>query len=195
MPAPTLLFASQNIKKAEEIRAILGNAFQIRTLGEMGFEQDLDEPFSSFEENARHKASQGFELFKLPCFAEDAGLVVEALNGRPGVLSARYAGDQKDPEANINKVITEMEGMENRRAYFVAVVAFYNGKEFYLFEDRVHGLILPGKKGNGGFGYDPIFQPDGFDRSFAELDPALKNKISHRAGAIREFTAWLASNQ
>lgn len=195
MPTPTLLFASQNKKKAEEIRAILGNAFQIRTLGEMGFEQDLEEPFASFEDNARHKARQGFDLFKLPCFAEDAGLEVEALKGLPGVLSARYAGNQKDPEANIKKVISEMEGMDNRRAFFVAVIAFYDGKEYHLFEDRVHGIILPEKKGKGGFGYDPIFQPDGFDRSFAELDPSIKNRISHRAGAIRDFTAWLASNQ
>lgn len=195
MTSPTLLFASQNKKKAEEIRAILGHNYQIRTLGEMGFEQDLDEPFTVFEANAKHKARQGFELFKLPCFAEDAGLVVEALDGRPGILSARYAGNQKDPVANMDKVLSEMEEMKNRRAYFIAVIAFYDGKEYHLFEGRVHGLILPERKGMGGFGYDPIFQPEGFDRSFAELDSSIKNRISHRAGAIRDFTEWLVSGQ
>lgn len=191
MPPSTLLFASQNRKKAEEIRAILGDAFQIRTLAEMGYEQDLDEPFDTFEANAKHKARQGFELFKLPCFAEDAGLVVEALNGLPGVQSARYAGKNKDPEANMDKVLSEMEGISNRRAYFIAFIAYYDGLEFFLFEGRIHGLILHEKHGNGGFGYDPIFKPDGFERSFAEMDSSIKNRISHRAGALHGFTSWL----
>jgi XTP/dITP diphosphohydrolase len=191
MPPPTLLFASQNRKKAEEIRGILGDAFQIRTLTDMGYEQDLDEPFDTFEANAKHKARQGFELFALPCFAEDAGLVVEALNGRPGVQSARYAGKSKDPEANMDRVLSEMGGIPNRRAFFIAFIAYFDGREFFLFEGRIHGLILPKKYGSGGFGYDPIFQPDGFDRSFAEMDSSIKNKISHRAIALRGFTSWL----
>ena len=187
----TLLFASQNKHKIKEIQSVLEGSYIIKSLQDVGFSGELEEPFDTFTENAKTKAKQGYDIFNLPCFAEDAGLVIEALEGRPGVLSARYAGNNKDPQANIDKVIQEMQGDANRNAYFIAVIAYYSGTGYHLFEGRINGTILDQRAGDGGFGYDPIFMPDGYYQSFGELGDEVKSKISHRSIAARQFISFL----
>jgi XTP/dITP diphosphohydrolase len=190
----TLLFASQNKNKVKEIQSVLEGSYLIKSLQDVGFNGELDEPFNTFAENAKTKAKQGYDIFSLPCFAEDAGLVIEALNGRPGVMSARYAGDVKSPQANIDKVLDEMQGIVNRTAYFIALIAFYTGSQFHLFEGRIYGTILDQRVGSGGFGYDPIFLPEGYNQSFGELSAEVKTRISHRSIAVRQFTSFIKEN-
>ncbi len=188
-----LLFASQNKNKIIEIQAALQGQYLIKSLEDVGFKSELNEPHDTFEENAKAKAKQGYTIFKLPCFAEDAGLVIDSLDGRPGVWSARYAGEAKDPQANMDKVLRELEGIAQRSAYFVAVIAYYDGISYQMFEGRIYGTILPERKGTNGFGYDPIFCPDGFEKSLAELGLEQKNKFSHRAKAVELFIHYLLS--
>lgn len=187
----TLLFASQNKKKVEELQSTLSDEFQILSLNDVGFTGELDEPFDTFEANAKHKALQGFSIFNLPCFAEDSGLVIEALDGRPGVLSARYAGKNKDIQANIDKVLSEMENKTNRQAFFIAVIAYFDGVHYQQFTGKINGSILLRRHGMHGFGYDPIFQPDGYSTSFGELPQSVKDSISHRSIAVRQLVNWL----
>ena len=188
-----LLFASQNKNKAIEIQAALGPSYLIKSLLDLGYQGELDEPFDTFQANAEVKAKQGYDLFGMPCFAEDAGLVIEALNGRPGVLSARYAGKNKNPETNMDKVLNELKDIQNRAAYFISIIAYYDGHTYHHFEGRISGKILREKSGIGGFGYDPIFLPDGYDQSFGVLSPDIKSKISHRAIAVKKFIEYLHS--
>jgi XTP/dITP diphosphohydrolase len=187
-----LLFASQNASKCREWRSILPGNISIKSLLDIGHLEELQETENSFEGNALAKASQGYQLFGNPCFAEDAGLVIPALQGRPGVLSARYAGLQKNPFENIQKVLQEMTDVTDRTAYFIAIIAFYDGSVTKTFEGRVYGQILNAPRGEEGFGYDPIFQPLGWQKSFGELESRLKNKMSHRAKSIALFLDWLA---
>ncbi|MBK7370593.1 MAG: RdgB/HAM1 family non-canonical purine NTP pyrophosphatase [Saprospiraceae bacterium] len=187
----SLLFATQNQNKVLEIQAALQGLYIIKSLDEVGFKGELMEPFDTFEENAAVKARQGYDIFGLPCFAEDAGLVIEALDGRPGVMSARYAGEQKNPKDNIDRVLKELTEKTDRQAYFIAIIAFYDGVKTYFFDGRIDGQILRDCQGQEGFGYDPIFRPDGYELSFGEMHLDQKKLMSHRGIAVRKFISWL----
>lgn len=187
----TLVFATNNAHKLEEVRAILGNDFQIASLKEIGCHDDIPETADTLEGNAMQKAQYIKDKFGMDCFADDTGLEVEALNNAPGVFSARYAGPGHDSKANMKKLLHEMEGKENRKARFRTVIALLlDGKE-YTFEGIVKGNIIEEKRGGSGFGYDPIFVPEGYDLTFAELGNDIKNKISHRAEAVKKLSAFL----
>lgn len=186
------VFATNNAHKLEEVRTILGNKIEILSLKDIGCYDDIPETEATLEGNAVLKARFVAERYHVDCFADDTGLEVEALNGAPGVYSARYAGGQgHDSEANMQKLLKELEGIENRKAQFRTVFAMIiNGKE-HLFEGIVHGHITTGRKGTSGFGYDPIFIPEGYNDTFAEMGNAEKNKISHRAQATEKLCRFL----
>lgn len=187
----TLVFATNNENKVKEIRSMLGDHFSIITLKEAGVDIDIPEPHDTLEDNAREKSSVIYEMTGKDCFAEDTGLEIDALNGAPGVLSARYAGEQKLAEDNITRVLHEMEGQENRQAHFRTVISLIlNGQE-YQFAGVCPGVILTKKRGSKGFGYDPIFVPDGAKKTFAEMDMADKNQFSHRAKAFQQLITFL----
>lgn len=186
-----IVFATNNSHKVEEVRNKLNGLFEIRTLSEIDCTDDIPETSDTLQGNAGQKSHYLFDRFHCDCFADDTGLEVEALNGAPGVYSARYAGPAKDSEANIDKLLAELEGKTNRRAKFRTVISLIlDGKE-HLFEGSVTGTILTERHGSQGFGYDPVFQPDGFDRSFAELSMEEKNKISHRGKATEKLICFL----
>lgn len=191
MSKKVLLFGTNNLHKLREIRQIAGDKFEIKSLEDLGIDIDVEETEPTLEGNAILKAKAFFERTGVPCFADDTGLAVEALNGAPGVRTARYAGESCTAADNIQKMLTEMEGMTNRSAQFRTVIAFYEGEEPVTFAGAVDGLITEKVSGKGGFGYDPIFQPVGFDKTFAELKPADKNRISHRGRAIEKFAEFL----
>lgn len=189
-----LLFASANRHKVEEIRQILPADYRLSGLNDYSIHEEIPEPFDTFEANATAKASYVYQKTGIPCFADDSGLVVDALDGRPGVLSARYAGEQKSSEENVRKVLSELAGKQDRAARFIAVIAYQpNGKDVFLFRGSIEGTITNAPLGTGGFGYDPVFIPAGFDLTFAELPHALKNQISHRAIAMKLFIHFLSS--
>ena len=188
-----LVFATNNQHKLKEIREIAGNDIEIVSLVEMGFMAEIPEDEETLEGNARQKALYIHERLRIDCFADDTGLEIEALEGRPGVYSARYAGEGCSFSDNINKVLLELEGEQNRKACFRCVISLIlNGKE-YQFEGRVDGVITEEKRGETGFGYDPVFIPDGHTRTFAEMPPYLKNGISHRGRAMRKMVKFLAN--
>ena len=190
----TLLFASNNSHKADEIRQVLPSRYHLLGLRDIHWTSDIPEPYDSFEENAKAKVSLVFKESGLPCFADDSGLEVDALDGRPGVLSARYAGEQNNSVKNITKVLHELGSEALRTARFVAVIAYQpNAQEVHIFKGQVEGAIAYHPTGSGGFGYDPIFIPSGFDKTFGELSPLVKNLISHRALAMRKFLDFLSS--
>lgn len=184
--AKEILIATHNQHKKEEIQQILGDNFFVKSLTDYDIHDEIVEDGNSFEENAQIKAEYCFKKTGIPSVGDDSGLVVEALDGRPGIYSARYAGNH-DFAKNIAKVLEEMEGEINRKAYFITVLCFYdeNGPKF--FEGRVYGNLLTENKGHKGFGYDPIFVPDGHEITFAEMLPEEKNKISHRKKAMDLF--------
>lgn len=185
------VFATNNAHKLEEVTAMLGNKIELLSMKDIGCNDDIPETADTLEGNALLKARHIFEKYHVDCFADDTGLEVEALNGAPGVYSARYAGDAHDSEANIQKLLKEMEGVENRKARFRTVFALIiNGKE-YLFEGIVKGEIIKNRKGTSGFGYDPVFVPEGHTQTFAEMGNELKNKISHRAMATQKLCRFL----
>lgn len=189
-----LLFASANRHKVEEIRQILPADYRLSGLNDYSIHEEIPEPFDTFEANATAKASYVYQKTGIPCFADDSGLVVDALDGRPGVLSARYAGEQKSSEENVRKVLSELAGKQDRAARFIAVIAYQaNEKDVFLFRGNIEGTITNAPLGSGGFGYDPVFIPAGFDLTFAELPHALKNQISHRAIAMKLFIHFLSS--
>lgn len=186
-----LIFATNNNHKLFEIRNALEGKIEILGLSEAGINEDIPETGSSFEENALQKAEFIFYKYQLNCFADDTGLEVEALNGRPGIYSARYAGDEHNFGNNINKVLLEMKDVTNRGAQFRTVIALViNGKINY-FEGIIKGSLLTEKHGRQGFGYDPIFVPEGYSKTFAEMPIEEKNRISHRAIAVRKLAAFL----
>lgn len=187
----TLIFATGNPHKVEEVNQVLSDAWDLHSMAEWGIIEDLPENQDTLEGNALEKARYVYEKLKLDCFAEDTGLEVEALHGEPGVYTARYAGDSKDPNANIQKVLDKLAGASNRRARFRTVIALIIKGEEFLFEGIAPGTIQMEKSGNGGFGYDPIFRPEGYLVSFAEMDAATKNRISHRGQAVRKLIAFL----
>lgn len=193
-----LLFATHNPHKAQEIRDIFlssGCAFEVTSLVEMGDTRDIVESGDTLVENALIKAREGFARHGINCFADDTGLEVEALSGRPGVYSARYAGPKCRAEDNIQKLLGELHNIHDRRARFRTVIALIlDGKE-YLFEGIVNGQIVEQKVGVEGFGYDPIFQPSGYQITFGEMSEAKKNKISHRGLAIQKLIAFLKEQE
>lgn len=186
-----LVFATANQNKIKEINHALADKFQLIGLEQIGCMEDIPETAPTIEGNASQKAFYVYSNYHRNCFADDTGLEIEALDGRPGVMSARYAGEAKSADANMDKILIEMQGITNRKARFKTVISLViDGKE-QQFEGVVNGIVLTQKKGNGGFGYDPIFQPDGFTRSFAEMSLEEKNSISHRALAVNKLVEYL----
>lgn len=187
-----LVFATNNKHKLDEVRKITSrHPVEIVSLAEINCFDDIPETADTLEGNALQKAHYIQEKFGLNCFADDTGLEVEALNNAPGVYSARYAGPEHDSEANMKKLLHEMEGKENRKARFRTVIALvWNGKT-YTFEGIVNGIITTTKRGENGFGYDPIFIPEGYKQTFAELGNDIKNQISHRAKAVEKLDEFL----
>jgi XTP/dITP diphosphohydrolase len=187
----TLIFATHNEHKADEVRAVLDGRFLIRTLREEGITEEIPEPHDTLEENAWEKSSVIWQRTGKDCFSEDTGLEVEALNGAPGVHSARYAGTHGDAIANMNKLLEAMEGQPNRRARFRTVISLMlDGKE-HRFEGICHGHITLQPCGHAGFGYDPVFVPEGSIKTFAEMDKAEKNQYSHRRKAMDSLIHFL----
>ena len=186
-----LVVATNNAHKLEEISAILGNEMELLSLKDIHCNADIPETADTLEGNARQKAMYIHENYGMDCFADDTGLEVEALNGAPGVFSARYAGDGHDSEANMQKLLKELEGKENRKAQFRTAICLIMESKEYLFEGIVKGHIIEEKRGGAGFGYDPIFVPEGYDQTFAELGNDVKNTISHRARAVEKLCAFL----
>lgn len=187
----TLVFATNNTHKIREITGIMDTSIVIKTLHDMGCDEDIPENGCTLEENALQKARNIHERYGTDCFADDTGLEIEALNGEPGVYSARYAGESKSFDDNMNKVLEKLSGAGNRKACFRTVIALILEGREYLFEGRVDGVITTEKRGKEGFGYDPVFLPDGYDRTFAEMPLDEKNKISHRALAIKKLATFL----
>jgi XTP/dITP diphosphohydrolase len=186
-----IVFATNNPHKLREVRDLLGNLFEVVSLKELSFEGDIPETGNTLAENASQKSHFIFERYGLDCFADDTGLEVDALAGAPGVYSARYAGEKATYEENVTKLLQELEGEANRKARFKTVVSLLlDGKE-YLFEGRVEGRILTRRSGTAGFGYDPVFQPEGYEETFAEMGPELKNRISHRGQAMAKLARFL----
>lgn len=186
-----LVFATNNPHKLNELRKMLNNSIELLSLNDIGCLEEIPETNPTLEGNASQKAFYVYNKYGHNCFADDTGLEIEALNGEPGVYSARYAGEEKSAEANMLKVLTKMEEIKNRKARFRTVISLViDGKEEQM-EGIVDGQILHEKKGNEGFGYDPIFLPDNFSESFAEMDLSEKNKISHRGRTVQKLVAFL----
>lgn len=190
-----LVFATNNAHKLEEIRAILGNSIEILSLADIHCHADIPETADTLEGNARQKSRYVYEHYGLDCFADDTGLEVESLGGAPGVYSARYAdGQGHDSQANMNKLLKEMEEKNDRKAQIRTIISLIEKGEERQFEGIVKGQITREKRGESGFGYDPIFQPDGYETTFAELGSDIKNRISHRARAVAALCDYLRKN-
>ncbi len=190
-----LVFASNNKNKIKEIQQILPESITILSLEDIGCNEEIPETSNTIEGNAILKANYVTQKYGYDCFADDTGLEVEALNGEPGVYSARYAGEQCDSDDNMNKLLHALNGKTNRKAHFKTVIALNSNGKQHLFTGIAHGKITLEKSGNHGFGYDPIFQPEGYQETFAEIDSALKNTISHRAIATRQLIAFLKNEK
>ena len=189
----TLIFATNNQHKVDEIRLALGNRFNIITLKEAGIDIDIPEPYATLEANAAQKSGVIHQLTQKNCFSEDTGLEVEALNGEPGVKSARYAGENRSFESNIEKLLQNLEGKRNRNARFRTIISLVlNGKE-YFFEGICNGTITNQKKGSNGFGYDPVFIPNGSNNTFAEMQMKEKSFFSHRKKALEKLVEFLST--
>jgi XTP/dITP diphosphohydrolase len=190
-----LIFATANRHKLEEVRDIVGKSFDLLIPADLGYTDDIPETGHTLEHNALEKARFVWEKFGLPCFSDDTGLEVDALNGLPGAFSARYAGAARDPKANLQLVLKNMEGYDLRTARFRCVVALVMKNCERLFEGKVEGDILYTPQGAQGFGYDPVFHPQGYACSFAELDTHEKNRLSHRGKAIRQLADFLQHDE
>lgn len=189
-----LIFATNNQHKVEEIRKVIGNIFSIQTLEEAGILIDIPEPYDTLEENASTKSRTIFQLTRQNCFSEDTGLEVEALNGAPGVKSARYAGDGRNFQDNIDKLLQNLANHTNKKARFRTVISLILNEKEFFFEGSCEGEIIPDQKGNSGFGYDPIFKPLGSDKTFAEMSIEEKNVFSHRKKATQQLIDFLSQN-
>lgn len=190
-----LVFATNNLHKLEEVSHILTNTFDLLSLKDINCYSDIPETAETLEGNALLKAKFVYDYYQMNCFADDTGLEVEALNGAPGVYSARHAGNGHDSQANMKKLLAELKGVSNRKAQFRTVIALIiDGKE-YLFEGVIKGNIIEKKRGTSGFGYDPVFVPEGYNQTFAELGNDIKNKISHRAQAIDKLCKFIQNIQ
>jgi len=202
-----IIFATNNKNKLSEIREILGNDIEVLSLGDIDCHDDIPETADTLEGNALQKATYIYNKYGLSCFADDTGLEVNALGGEPGIYSARYAGgDGHDSEANMTKLLTRLGDNDNRKARFRTVIALILSTAHpdcdcvthivtKLFEGTAEGTIIKERRGGEGFGYDPIFMPDGYDKTFAELGHEIKNKISHRAKAVEKLTDYLKNNR
>ena len=186
-----LVFASNNIHKLGEIRRLLPEGYIIHSLKERGIEEDLPETGDTIEANALQKALHVSGKYKVNCFADDSGLEIAALNGEPGVHSAYYAGLPRDDKKNIALVLDKLKNNTQRLARFKTVIAFVNNNQHFLFEGLLNGIIATEPRGKNGFGYDPVFIPENSDRTLAEVTPDEKNRISHRARAVRKFLKFL----
>ncbi len=186
-----IVFATNNKNKLREMREIMEGLYEVKSLEEIGCHEDIVEDSDTLQGNAKIKADFVTNNYGMDCFADDTGLEVEALNGAPGVYSARYAGEHCSYQDNVNKLLAALKGVENRKAAFRTVIALnLDGKSFY-FEGRCDGRITEAQRGTDGFGYDPIFQPDGFEETFAEMSHEEKNAISHRGRATQKLIAFL----
>jgi XTP/dITP diphosphohydrolase len=190
----TIVFATNNGHKLEEVRKILSGEINLLSLKDINCFDDIPETSDTLEGNALQKVSYIKENYGYDCFADDTGLEVEALNNEPGVHSARYAGEARDSNANIEKLLRELNNVENRKAYFRTVIALIRKGREYFFEGKIKGTIINEKRGKSGFGYDPVFVPEGYDKTFAELEINEKNKISHRSIAIKKLSEWIMIN-
>jgi XTP/dITP diphosphohydrolase len=186
-----LVFATGNKNKANEIQALIPAPVRILSLTDINCTEDIPETRPTIEGNASQKAFYVYEKYGCDCFADDTGLEIEALDGRPGVMSARYAGEAKDANANMDKILSELQGLKNRSAQFKTVISLVVGGKEMLFEGVVKGVILTEKRGTQGFGYDPVFQPEGSLKSFAEMSIEEKNRISHRGIAVSKLVEYL----
>lgn len=184
-------FATNNQHKLEEIRALLGPFFQLESLQDIGCGEELPETQSTIEGNSLQKAIYVFERYGVACFADDSGLEVECLGGAPGVYSARYAGDHKSSEDNIDLLLANLHSFQNRKARFKTVITLVDSDGVNTFEGIVNGIILPERRGTEGFGYDAVFQPDGYQKSFGEMGLVEKNLISHRAIAVKKLINFM----
>lgn len=186
-----IVFATNNAHKLEEVAAILGETYEVLSLREIGCTADIPETADTFAGNALQKAQYVKEHYGYDCFADDSGLEVDVLDGAPGVYSARYSG--QGSEGNMDKLLRNLEGKSNRSAQFRTVIALLTGNDSHLFEGIVRGTIIDERRGEGGFGYDPIFVPDGYEQTFAQLGSEIKNRISHRAKAVEQLAEYLKS--
>ena len=186
-----LVFATNNQHKIKEVAHLLPTDLQLISLKDIECDDDLPETGVKLEDNARQKARYVHDKFGVDCFADDTGLEIEALNGRPGVYSARYAGPACIAEDNVLKVLTELQGVQNRKARFRTVIALYLSDKEYIFEGSIEGRITEAPAGSHGFGYDPVFVPEGEQRTFAEMSLEEKNRFSHRSNAIRKLSDFL----
>lgn len=189
----TIIFATNNEHKIKEIQSLVGSDFTIITLEQAGIDIDIPEPHDTLQENAYEKAITIENITKQNCFSEDTGLEIEALNGEPGVKSARYAGGDRNFQANIDKVLEKLNGITNRKAQFRTVICLLWNKEVFYFEGICKGTIAENMHGAEGFGYDPIFIPEGSSKSFAEMTMEEKNKFSHRQKAVTQLFRFLHS--
>lgn len=186
-----IVFATNNKHKLSEIRGIMQGDFVVLSLSDIGYDKDIPETGNTLAENASQKSHTIYNKFNLDCFSDDTGLDIDALNGEPGVYSARYAGENASYDDNVNMVLRKLEGIKNRKASFRTVISLILDGREYQFEGRVSGNITKEKRGSEGFGYDPIFQPEGLKTTFAELPAEIKNTISHRAKAIEKLVIFL----
>jgi XTP/dITP diphosphohydrolase len=186
-----LIFATHNINKAKEIQQAIGDAFTILSLADLNYHEDILETGKTLEENATIKCIHIWNTFRLPCFADDTGLEVQALNNAPGVYSARYAGAEKNDEANMQLLLKELQNASNRSARFKTIIAYTNNGQIHLFEGILNGKIAYEPKGNNGFGYDPVFIPENSNQTLAEYTLAEKNTISHRKRAFGNLSEYL----
>ncbi|GGM75707.1 non-canonical purine NTP pyrophosphatase [Dyadobacter beijingensis] len=189
-----LCFATNNRHKLEEIQALLGDQFELVTLSDIGCDTDIPEPFDTIAENSREKARFVRDNYGIDCFADDTGLVVDALNGEPGVKSARYAGEHRSSDDNIDLLVKNLANEENRAARFLTVITLSVEGEYYQFEGTVEGTIIDDRRGTNGFGYDPIFVPKGHSRTFAEMTMQEKSELSHRGRAFAKLVAFLRAH-
>lgn len=188
-----LIFATQNQNKSKEIQALLPDSIRVKTLSEIGCNEDIPETQNTLDGNARQKAQYVVEKFGVNCFADDTGLEIEALNMEPGVYSARYAGVQRNSDDNMDLVLTKLKGETNRKARFRTVISVIINGEEHLFEGVAEGEITLEKSGKDGFGYDPIFRPNGYNKTFSEMNMEEKNAISHRGKAVKKLVDFLSA--
>ncbi|MUP39699.1 MULTISPECIES: non-canonical purine NTP diphosphatase [Labilibaculum] len=190
-----LVFATNNLNKLKELQNLLGEEIELLSLADINCNDEIPEDHETLEENASQKARYIFNKFNVNCFADDTGLEIESLNNEPGVYSARYAGEERDAKSNMKKVLENLKGVENRKSRFRTVISLLIDGNEIQFEGIVEGNILEKERGIDGFGYDPIFEPIGYDISFAEMDMTEKNKISHRGLAVRKLVDYLLSHK
>lgn len=187
----TLFFGTNNPHKLKEIQEILGQSYRVLSFKDLPEPFDVEETEPTIEGNAVLKANAFYGKTGMPCFSDDSGLEVDALDGRPGVITARYAGPGRSADDNMDKLLMELDGHANRSAQFRTVIAYFDGQAMHTFEGIIRGTILTARRGTDGFGYDPIFMPDGYAESFAEMPSAVKHKISHRGQALEKFIQYI----